>query len=61
MWLNNLKSGIKKGVFGADKGFIKRWPNKPKVVFFGPPNVFMDEITQRYLFIYLINSDSPLI
>ena len=47
MWLSNLKSGIKKGLFSKDRGFIKRWPNNPKILFFGPPNVFMDEITQR--------------
>ena len=45
MWLSNLKSGIKTGFFKRDRGFIKRWPDKPKIVFFGPPNVFLDEIT----------------
>ena len=47
MWLNNLKSGIKRGWFKTDAGYIKRWPSNPKIAFFGPPNVFMDEITQR--------------
>lgn len=45
MWLNNLKSGVKRGWLKSDKGYIKRWPSNPKIVFFGPPNVFMDEIT----------------
>ena len=29
--------------------FIKRWPTAPKVAFFGPPNVFLDELSQRYV------------
>ena len=51
MWLNNLRSGIKRGALGRDRGYIKRWPSHPKVLFFGPPNVFMDELTQRYYFL----------
>ena len=47
MWLNNLKSGVKSGFFGRDRGFIKRWPNHPKVIFFGPPNSFKEEMSQR--------------
>ena len=30
-------------------GFIRRWPTSPKVAFFGPPNVFLDELAQRYV------------
>ena len=29
--------------------FIRRWPTAPKVAFFGPPNVFLDELAQRYV------------
>jgi hypothetical protein len=40
--IKNLRKGnVKVG------GFIKRWPTNPKVVFFGPPNVFLDELSQR--------------
>ncbi len=39
--LKNLSRGQKTG------GFIKRWPTNPKVAFFGPPNVFIDELSQR--------------
>lgn len=49
MWLNNFKSGVKKGVFGRDRGFIRRWPSNPKIIFYGPPNVFKEEISQRYI------------
>lgn len=31
----------------APGSFIKRWPSNPKVAFFGPPNVFLDELAQR--------------
>ena len=48
MWLSNLKQGLKKGFLNRDKGFIRRWPVDPKIVFYGPPNVFKEEITQRY-------------
>ena len=48
MWLSNIKTGLKKGFLNKDKGFIQRWPTHPKVVFFGPPNVFQEEITQRF-------------
>jgi hypothetical protein len=41
-----LKS--KKGLFFSDTEYIKRWPTAPKVAFFGPPNVFMDEIMNRF-------------
>ena len=34
--------------------FIKRWPTAPKVAFFGPPNVFLDELSQRYVISYLM-------
>jgi hypothetical protein len=50
MWLNNIKQGLKKGFLNRDRGFIRRWPVNPKFVFFGPPNVFMEELTQRYNF-----------
>ena len=26
---------------------VKRWPSSPKVAFFGPPNVFLDELAMR--------------
>lgn len=48
MWLSNFKTGLKKGFLNKDRGFIQRWPTNPKVVFFGPPNVFQEEITQRF-------------
>ena len=48
MWLNNLKTGLKKGFLNKDRGFIRRWPKDPKIVFFGPPNVFQEEISQRF-------------
>ncbi len=47
MWLNNFKLGLKKGFLNKDKGFIKRWPTNPKIIFFGPPNIFKEELTQR--------------
>jgi hypothetical protein len=47
MWLNNFKTNLKKGFFNRDKYLIQRWPNQPKVVFYGPPNVFQDELQQR--------------
>ena len=52
MWLNSFRNGVKKGFLNKDKNFIRRWPVDPKVVFYGPPNVFQDEITQR-----LVNMD----
>jgi len=45
MWLSKLKTGLKKGFLNKDSGFIRRWPTNPKVVFFGPPNVFQEELT----------------
>ena len=45
MWFNNLRTGLKKGFLNSDKGYIQRWPKNPKIVVFGPPNVFKDEIT----------------
>lgn len=47
MWLSNFKAGLKKGFLNRDKALIRRWPVDPKIVFFGPPNVFQEEITQR--------------
>ncbi len=47
MWLSNLKTGLKKGFLNKDKAFIRRWPVDPKVIFYGPPNVFKEEIMQR--------------
>jgi hypothetical protein len=47
MWLNNFRNGVKKGFLNRDRGFIRRWPVDTKVVFYGPPNVFLEEITQR--------------
>jgi hypothetical protein len=43
-----LKTGLKKGFLNKDRGFIRRWPKEPKIVFFGPPNVFQEELTQRF-------------
>lgn len=48
MWLSNFKTGLKKGFLNKDRGFIQRWPTSPKVVFYGPPNVFQEELTQRF-------------
>ena len=45
--LHRIARNIQKGPFNQDKGFIKRWPGAPKIAFFGPPNVFADEITKR--------------
>lgn len=45
--VNKLMSISRKGLLNSDKGFIKRWPTCPKVAFFGPPNVFQDEIIRR--------------
>jgi hypothetical protein len=53
--LNRLALSAKKGVFNLDKGYIKRWPSAPKVAFFGPPNVFADEIIKRYTRTYFLN------
>ena len=47
--MNNVFSKLKnlsKGGYGAGN-YIKRWPTNPKVAFFGPPNVYMDEFAQR--------------
>ena len=49
MWLNNFRNGVKKGFLNRDRHFIRRWPVDPKVVFYGPPNAFMDELSQRYV------------
>ena len=35
-------------MLNVDKHFIRRWPDAPKVVFSGPPNVFADELIKRY-------------
>jgi adenylate kinase family enzyme len=48
MWLSSIKTGLKKGFLNKDRHFLQRWPTHPKVVFYGPPNVFQDEITQRF-------------
>ena len=45
MWLNSLRLGAKKGFLNKDKHFIRRWPQDPKVVFFGPQNTFKEELT----------------
>ena len=48
--MNNVFAKLKnvsKGNLGAGN-FIKRWPQNPKVAFFGPPNVFMHELAQRF-------------
>ena len=47
MWISSIKTGLKKGFLNRDKGFIRRWPKDPKIVFFGPPNVFQEELVQR--------------
>jgi adenylate kinase family enzyme len=47
--MNNVFSKLKNLGKGNLSGtFIKRWPSNPKVAFFGPPNVFMDELAQRF-------------
>ena len=38
---------VQRGRIAGAGNFIKRWPSNPKVVFFGPPNVFIDELSQR--------------
>ena len=48
--MNNVFARLKnvtKGNIGYTN-YIKRWPTNPKVAFFGPPNVFLDELTQRF-------------
>jgi hypothetical protein len=60
MWLNSFKLGLKKGFLNKDKHFIQRWPSNPKVVIFGPPNSFQDEISQRYPFLLQLSLDLPL-
>lgn len=45
--LNRAISKYRRGLFNTDAGFIKRWPNAPKVVFAGTPNVFADELIKR--------------
>jgi hypothetical protein len=48
MWLaGTLKEGLRQAVYRKSQTLIRRWPKDPKVVFFGPPNVFVDELTQR--------------
>ena len=49
MWLQKLRSGLKYGFTNNDRGFIRRWPKEPRVVFYGPPNAFKNEIAQRYI------------
>lgn len=46
--LSSFKTGLKKGFLNKDRHFIQRWPTNPKIVFFGPPNVFQQEISQRF-------------
>jgi hypothetical protein len=45
--LHRVTRSLQKGAFNPDQGFIRRWPSAPKISFFGPPNVFADEITKR--------------
>lgn len=47
--MGGLQRAGKGGIFNKDAGFVRRWPINPKVAFFGPPNVFLDEITMRYV------------
>ena len=39
---------LSRGTYSSDKNFIQRWPSAPKVAFFGPPNVFQEEIIKRF-------------
>ena len=46
--LKYVNSGLAKGFLNPYRGMLKRWPNQAKIVFITPPNVFTDEISQRY-------------
>ncbi len=47
MWLDKFRNGLRYGFLNKDRHFIRRWPKEPRVVFFGPPNIFLGEISQR--------------
>lgn len=49
MWLSKFTNGVKRGFLNKDRDFIRRWPVDPKVAFYGPPNAFIQEISQRYV------------
>lgn len=38
---------LQRGVLNQEKGFIKRWPSKPKIAFMAQDNCFQDEIMRR--------------
>lgn len=40
MLFGNTRKGVLRQALSKDRGFIKRWPNNPKVIFFGAPNTF---------------------
>jgi len=42
-----LQHKLKHGLLSTPK-YVSRWPANPKVAFFGPPNVFMDEMSKRF-------------
>ena len=43
--LQNFKN-LQRGSLNGSH-FIKRWPTAPKIIFFGPPNTYKDELSQR--------------
>ena len=45
--LSSIANKFQNGLFSRNSGFIKRWPTNPKIAFFGPPNVFLNEISLR--------------
>ena len=48
MNIKGVLSSIKNLRRGQPAGnYIRRWPSNPKIAFFGPPNVFLDELAQR--------------
>ena len=42
-----ISTRLQNGLFSRSNNFIKRWPTQPKIAMYGPPNVFMDEISTR--------------
>lgn len=46
-FFTNLSLKLQNGFFSRDNKFLKRWPTCPKIAVFGPPNVFLDEISTR--------------
>jgi hypothetical protein len=47
MLLKKLSAATRGKLFDRNAGFIKRWPDNPKVIFFGPPNAPVIELANR--------------